>query len=60
MKTAYKAKKTHDLNDKEFFKFIGDNTNYQVVDYIYYKKVGTKKKVLLPINQLVQTFKTLR
>ena len=53
----YKKKKTHDLNNGEWFKFMNDKENYQVVDYVFYKKEGSKKKILLPQNIIVETFK---
>ncbi len=55
----YKSKLTSDLNDGEMFKFKGDSTNYKVIDYVYYSKVGSKKKKLLPFKTYVQTFKTI-
>jgi hypothetical protein len=54
-----KKKKTHDLSNGEMFKFIGNMTNYIVVDYIYYSKVGQSEKILLPENKIVITFKTI-
>jgi hypothetical protein len=58
MKKA-KTKLTSDLNDKEMFKFQGETTNYEVVDWVYYRKVGSKKKQILPINKYVIVWKTL-
>jgi hypothetical protein len=54
-----KGKLTSDLNNNECFKFKDDQTNYRVVDWIYYVKEGTKKKKLLPIKTYVKTFKNL-
>ena len=47
MKKA-KTKLTSDLNDKEQFKFQGETTNYEVVDWVYYRKVGSKKSKFYP------------
>lgn len=55
----YKKKKTHDLNNGEWFKFMNDKQNYQVVDFVFYKKQGSKKKILLPQNIIVETFKNI-
>ena len=52
-------KKTNNLNDGEMFKFMNEETNYIVVDYVYYTKVGYSKKKLLPFDVYVRTFKTL-
>jgi hypothetical protein len=53
------CKKTHNLRNGESFKFMEDQTNYVVVDDIYYSKVGYKKKILLPFDIKVRTFKTI-
>jgi hypothetical protein len=55
----FKTKLTSDLNNNESFKFKDDQTNYRVVDWIYYVKEGAKKKKLLPIKTYVKTFKNL-
>ena len=54
-----KRKKTQDLNNGEHFKFQNDKTNYEVVDYVYYRELGKKKIKLLPQNILVECWKTI-
>ena len=58
MKTRRK-KLTSDLNNGEQFKFAKDTTNYEVVDWVYYRKVGTKRRMILPINTYVECYKTI-
>jgi hypothetical protein len=58
MKTK-NTKLTSDLNNGEQFKFKNDSTNYEVLDWIYYRKIGTKKRILLPIKTYVQCYKTI-
>ena len=53
------TKLTSDLNDGEQFKFKNDLTNYEVVEWIYYRKIGKKKRILLPINTYVECWKTI-
>ena len=53
------TKLTSDLNDGEQFKFKNDLTNYEVVEWIYYRKTGTKQRILLPINTYVTVWKTI-
>jgi len=54
-----KRKKTHDLNNGEQFKFENNKTNYEVVDYVYYRELGKKKTKLLPQNILVECWKNI-
>lgn len=58
MKTRSK-KLTSDLNNGEQFKFEKDTTNYEVVDWVYYRKVGTKRRIILPLNTYVECYKTI-
>jgi len=58
MKTR-RIKLTSDLNNGEQFKFKNDTTNYEVVDWVYYRKIGKKQTKLLPINTYVICYKTL-
>jgi hypothetical protein len=53
------TKLTSDLNDGEQFKFKNDLTNYEVFEWIYYRKIGTKQRILLPINTYVTVWKTI-
>jgi len=52
-------KKTNNLNNGEMFKFMHEETNYIVVDWIYYTKVGYTKRKLLPFDVYVRTNKTI-
>lgn len=51
-------KKTTDLTNGEQFKFLNEQTNYEVVDWIYYRKIGSKKRKLLP-NVWVKCYKII-
>jgi hypothetical protein len=57
MKTR-KIKLTSDLNNGEQFKFKNNPTNYEVFEWIYYREIGKKKRILLPINTYVECWKT--
>lgn len=52
-------KKTSDLNNGETFKFMNEQTNYVVVDWVYYTKVGYAKRKLLPSDVYVRTYKNI-
>jgi hypothetical protein len=52
-------KKTNELNNGEMFKFMNEQTNYIVVDWVYYTKVGYSKRKILPFDVYVRTNKTL-
>jgi len=52
-------KKTNELNNGEMFKFMNEETNYVVVDWVYYTKFRYAKRKLLPTDVYVRTYKTL-
>ena len=58
MRLIKQNKKTTDLTNGEQFKFLNEQTNYEVVEWIYYRKIGTKTRKLLP-NVWVKSYKTI-